>query len=691
MYIKTFFTCLILSTFTACSFASENWAGLEGGGLRHNASAVDIEPAQLKTIWSRTFPTLPIGDQKGPNDENNFAAGKGAWNLTLIEGKIAIVAAQRADVPNELNDYYCTVLNASDGKTQNFIRIKSSQGNSRAYRWPHYCVSASGDNISGIVQVAWDPQTGIFFAAQGAYLSSYTAWLPLANMDSFQPATFQEGIPAYRQLQQKHPGFQDAFGRTRSEMKTVFGSGNIIDEIQPYTWGLSGLYLAPQRPKSLRSDKPRRYDEDFLTLFGVQGSSYYNTSSHFTLDTQGPLIGLCKGADWGHNTGGDAYLFSKYTGMKVTTSWPYPAGIERLRPFTSGGVIIGNGRVFCAGPAEGRLGIDRPEGRVPKMDQGLYLWAYDCVLSDEKANDGFSGPGINETATLKPAFVRKFDSRFTPDPADIMSYGQSYYECDGFYRNKAMLIDGKDLWMAWKPSAKDSVELIHASDQKAETFSLGVGSGLYGVDLWPKISLSCPGGRKIITYFTGYARYRKRFIPEDTEAALRRIHGEDFSKLSQDEIKNTLKHARQAGIWDKELLPPRGPAQLAVFDVVSGKLKWTYNVSKNHPTLPENEFWTFLDKTQMVTAGKWAYIGWVDTTDAQAVLRLLAFDITLDKPVPVVKTFPLGFTSRENEKSVLFDLIAADGRLYALITQSQCLWIRDPRWTNQHVLAIGRP
>jgi hypothetical protein len=102
-------------------------------------------------------------------------------------------------------------------------------------------------------------------------------------------------------------------------------------------------------------------------------------------------------------------------------------------------------------PAEGSLGVARPEGNVPKRDQGLYLWAYDIALSDNRPNDGQPEPGASETATLEPVFQHRFESRFTPDLEDIQSYGQSYYECDGFYRNKAMLIDGQGILFAWEP------------------------------------------------------------------------------------------------------------------------------------------------------------------------------------------------------------------------------------------------
>ena len=250
-------TCLLLATVAA---AGEHWAGLEGGGLRSNASATNVPPSSIKKVWHRTFPALPIGDQSGPNNEMDFAAGKGAWNLAVVDNKVALVATENPAVPNDVNDYYCVVLDADNGETVNWIQIKSSQGNTRAYRWPHYCVSASGDNISGIVQIAWDPQSRILFAAQGAYPSSYTAWLPLENAGSFESGKWQAGVPAYQALSREHPGFQDAFGRTRSEMMTVFGPDTKIDPMQPYTWGLSGFYTSkPETAEASPSNTTRTW------------------------------------------------------------------------------------------------------------------------------------------------------------------------------------------------------------------------------------------------------------------------------------------------------------------------------------------------------------------------------------------------------------------------------------------------
>ncbi len=54
------------------------------------------------------------------------------------------------------------------------------------------------------------------------------------------------------------------------------------------------------------------------------------------------------------------------------------------------------------------------------------------------------------------------------------------------------------------------------------------------------------------------------------------------------------------------LLPPRGPAQVAVFDATARKLRWTYDLSRHHPGLEPNDFWTTIDRSHMAVAGRWA-------------------------------------------------------------------------------------
>ncbi|NRA39764.1 MAG: hypothetical protein HRU15_16605, partial [Planctomycetes bacterium] len=126
---------------------------------------------------------------------------------------------------------------------------------------------------------------------------------------------------------------------------------------------------------------------------------------------------------------------------------------------------------------------------------------------------------------------------------------------------------------------------------------------------------------------------------------------------------------------------------VVVFDCEEKKVVTSINLSKACPNMPQMGFWTFLDKCQMLVTGKYAHVAWVDNSAEQAQLQLISFDLTVENTKAVEQTIPLNFNAK---KSVLHDLIAADGRLYALVTESEHLWIRDPRWTRQHVIAIGQ-
>ncbi len=677
--------------------AGEDWPGL-GGTLRRNASAVDVPPAKLAAVWRRAFPaTMPIHDVEAePPNFLKLPGAKGSRNLAIARGHVALIAADAKGLPCEDPNAYLTALDAATGRTVNCVRIKARVGNNRVYRWPYNTVSASSDTMIGAVVTRWDAATGILFTGQCAYESSYTAYLPLANADGYEPGGVRPAVAAYAELAGKHPDYRDAFGRTRAEQQTILGVGVAYEGLKPWAWGLSGFVAGGA---ASGKGKASKYDADWETLFDRQGSSFYNTSAYFDVAPDGPLIGITKGAAWGHNTAGDAYLFSKHAGMKAVASWPQrprgPGGV-RLRPFTHGGVVLGNGRVFLAGPADDRdgyggLGTRRPEGCLPRVDQGLHLWAYDLAVADRKPNGGLAGAAAAETATLAPAFCHRFPSRYEPTD-DIDSWGQSYYECDGFYRPKAMAIDGKGVWAAWKPNQAGPVELIHATDEGAKAFPLNVGAGCKGVDLWPKLSVGEVGGRKLIVYYTGWAKHRRRVMPEDPEAVLSKYgyRNTPWGKLPERTRRSFLGQARRTGVWTDELLPPRAPAELAVFDADAGRVRWTYDVSARHPSLPANGFWTYIDRSHMVLAGRWAYVAWVDTTAPRAMLRLLAFDVAADAPEPVVRAVPLGFPSAGSERSILTDIAAVDGRLYALVTQSRNLWIRDPRWKAQHVIALEK-
>ncbi|MFP4224650.1 MAG: hypothetical protein ACLFVN_11315 [Phycisphaeraceae bacterium] len=670
---------------------AEDWPGQRGGGARHNASEVSLAPDSLTPLWQRSFRGVPIRDQEGPQDEMHLAAARGSLNLAIAGGHVALLAAD-ASGPEQLEEsYYLTVLDAAEGRTVNCTRVVANMGNERVYRWPYAGVSSSADTPYGLAVIHWDPQSGILFTGQGGYHSGYTAYRPLANADSYD-GTPQPGVPAYASLRKNHPGLADPFGRTAEDFRTIIGTSETDRSLQPWAWGPSAFLGDPDNPES------KKFDADWKPLHGRQGSSFYNTSAFFSVDPASPLMVMTKGAGWAHNTAGHAYLFNKHTGFKAVAEYPHLTvrGTDlQLRPFTSRGGVVANGRVFLAGPGQdltgGELGAERPEGRLPKIDQGLALWAYDVVYDNRQPDDGHTGPGSAETARLIPAFQYAVPSAYEPDPDDIDSFGQSYYETDGFFRPKAMLADGKDLWFAWKPAQAGPVELLRAGDDGLDRHSLDVGRGAKGVDLWPKLGLTTAGGRKTLVYYTGYARHRQRYIPEDPETVLKQYthKGNRWEDLSDADRKAFLEQARAVGIWSDPLGEPRTPAAVSVFDADSGRVRWTFDLSAHAESLPASGFWSYIDRSHLIVAGSWAYVGWVDTSGESAALRLVGLDLTADAPGPIDRTVPLDFPSEGNEGSVLLDLAAADGRLYGLVLEAENFWIRDPRWKRQHVIALG--
>lgn len=75
---------------------------------------------------------------------------------------------------------------------------------------------------------------------------------------------------------------------------------------------------------------------------------------------------------------------------------------------------------------------------------------------------------------------------------------------------------------------------------------------------------------------------------------------------------------------------------------------------------------------------------------SNCVLHLLSFDVAAaEPPKPAEFTLDLGIPKAGHSRTCLFDLIAADGRLYALITESDTLDSGHHTWTAQRVIAIG--
>jgi hypothetical protein len=234
-----------------------------------------------------------------------------------------------------------------------------------------------------------------------------------------------------------------------------------------------------------------------------------------------------------------------------------------------------------------------------------------------------------------------------------------------------MIVDDGRLWVAWKPSLDGPVVLVHADAEGKGEIPLGVGQGMRGQDIWPRMGMTKVGGRKRTVYCLANA-YDRDYLDQD------------YPWSGQD------------GAWSAERMPPRGPSALAVVDPEEGKLLWTANLSERHPSLPVNDFWLHADRVQMVLAGDQAWIGWVDLTGERATLRLASYDLTAAEAKHEEFNVPLPFASADAEKSFCTDLIAVDGTLYALVTETATMWPGAPanlhfNWIAQHVLAVGRP
>lgn len=654
------------------------------------ASSLFADPGSL--LWHRRFSPVTYGDQEGPNPDHRFAGGRGSMNLAFYPEHLAVIGT---DLSTPDNRYHLSILQAATGETLRSMPIRSDVGNSRSYLFPWAIVSASGDNIPGLTRIHWDAESGILFTGQGAYESAYTAYLPLSpDARSAEPAP-----PAYTFLQD-HPGYQDAWGRSPAELWTTLGTArNPTPGKDPDIWGPSASYFGENYDPNV--ERKTRYDLDWQEIWGRQGSSHYNTSGIFSIQPQGPLIGLAKGAQWGHNQAGHFYLYNKYTGLKVL-----PGEVETpknfqdipLRPFSAGGVFLTEQRLYLIGPGEDRngdnqLGAKRPEGVIPKVDQGLAVWAYDIEMQDLKPNDGIRGPAALETVQLSPAFAHSLPSPYTEDDT-LESFGQSWYETDGFFRPKPMVEDTDGIWLSWKPSAAAGIHLVHATADGLNQIDLGIGQGMKGVDLWPKLQMAdTPRGRRLV-YASGNSRWRERIQPADIDAFMADFPvNRNGSVLFRDASEAAKQKARDriqgGGAWSPNLSPHRGDAALAVVDPDSRKVLWTDNLSQRFPTLPANGFWTFIDRSHLAIAGEHAVFGFVDNSGETSTLLLAHYDLTSPTlPEPTVTRHPLGFSAEEFPGSALSDLQVADGRLYALVTQGNVFTLRDPRWQAQHILAI---
>ncbi len=344
-----------------------------------------------------------------------------------------------------------------------------------------------------------------------------------------------------------------------------------------------------------------------------------NETSFFEVDPQYPLICYMSGT---HSSTSKVLFGQKYLGQGISANLQnFPAN-----PFAKwSSVLSGNKRFFGMGPLD------------ETNQKGLIIWGFDMTWKDNTKH-GWDTMVDFDFIQLDTAFVYNVSSQSTISR-------ESYNEIDGTYRNKAMLIDGKALWVAWKPGKAQNSELLYCDDSGIQKFDLGIAAGSLGQNVWPHLSLAQTGGKKYIVYY--------------------------------------------AGISDND-------SKIAVFDADSKVLKWNYNISSNHASLPKSPLACYNDNSQMIVTGKYAYVGWVDVKGTDAYLSLLSFDITKPSPVPVLKKIPLDFSATKYKKSYLTDLASTNGIMYALITMSDTIggnvWTsHTSNWQAQYIYALAEP
>jgi len=686
--------------------AQDSWPGLRGL-LGQRASATPLDPSTARLLWQRTFACSPSGPWDSADQPNPRGAflqlpvGRGAFNLAWAGGRIALASADTTQPPNS---YALTVLDAAGGGTLHSATLPAGLGNRRVFQHPHASVGMACDTTPGLLPIWWDPESLALFTAQSGYDTGYTAVLPLAGPAFQKDAPLPAAIPAFRQQMAEHPELADAFGFTRQSHIARLGVDAPDPALLPWAWGPSLLRLA-------EGDTRQRTDLGYSRANGFDSLYFYNGSGQLFGDAAGPLLGTGHGYGSGHNPAGYAYLFNKWSGFKVLAKNPsFPPlppspGSKtpaELAPFASGGAILHNGAAYLAGPgedrnADGRFGESRITPQLRGADQGLHLWALDFTLENKQPDGGASGGAALDTATPRLRFLHRFPTQTPHLDGQPESHAPSYYEGDGLYRPKAFLVDGGEIWFAWKPGWNLPIELIRAGAGGAQVWALGVAAARPVIELWPKLALARDGTAKRLVYFTGHGRRRSPYTPDAATAerilAMRHANlgkpSERWSDLPQEEREKRIQNATQGMWWSEELSPPSGPAELAVFDPAGGTLAWTDDLSARAPSLPAYDFFTCIDESHLVATGKWAYVGWIDTTGADATLRLLAYDTTAPAPDPRPLAFPLGIPAREFPRTVLSDLIAADGRLHALIHQSKTFQHQDPRWQHQHVVTLG--
>ncbi len=681
----------------------EDWPGYEGGGPRRNASAVDIVPDRLSVSWIRRFDRqVVIGRNLDPvphEQRLKWGALNGAFgsrNLVLMDGRLALIAAGH-DQPIQAgagDTAWLTLLDHTTGKTVNCIQVAVSKGKAGVWGWPQAPWTDANDLLIGQVVLDWDRERNACFVSVGGDGARYTAYLPAANLDGYAPGGFQMGVPAFQEIVENHSQLQDAFGRPRAELVSLHSPAGPqpAGPAEAAHWGPSlvpkdaeGRHTAIDNRLPILLPPGAPVPEPNTMASGLYQNNVFNRTAFVAIDAEGP--GIAMGQSW-HADACSYYIANKWTGLYGMAE-PLPplrlvdedgntAAYPHARPFAKwGGFLAHRNRLYGMSPGtdddrSGELGLVNGAGwQTRRRDQGLGLWAYDLKWEDRQANDGATGAAAAETATARLAWgwSRKSHSREE-------AINESWLEADGLYRNKAMLVDDQGaLWATWTRSVADGMELVRADESGQKGWLLGIGKGRAGHETWPHLAMAKLGSKRLIISYAGNAWRRARVPYRLTHSNCAEKEG----ALIQD-------------AWGETDEPPSGPPELAVFDAASGSVVARLDLGKFADDLPPNEFFGYTDRSHLVVAGRFAYVGWVGTKNqGEAELVLAAVDLEKPGAGPVIRRFQLGFPAETNPASALIDLIAADGRLHALIYRSDALTYGDQRWYEQVLVSLAGP
>jgi hypothetical protein len=596
--------------------APESWPGYEGR-LHQSSSSVDIPPAGLTVAWSRRFDVLvPVNEGRIWGDPGTMHSR----NVVARNGTLALAATVDPAVPPNLA--CVTILDAADGRVVNCLKTSQRLGSYKN-------MLDATDTAMGEQVLGWDPDTGILFLSVGGDQACRTAIDPLANLGTFAGQA-QNAAAAYASLAANFPQVRSARrivesdssdpGRTRADEYNPNTGGH---PMPPDQWDIGSMYGSN--------------DPNMCGFFDVQAGSEYLT--------------VCK--DLAHSGSGGIMLVNKRTGLAASADWNQSLNTDlgwTVFKMWNGALVNGD-RAYYMGPYD--PGVPGNSVGASSVQSGLRLGALQFANQNLHPLDGgYVGPGSDETA-VKTA--RLFDY------ARASSGAGSWNEADATYRNKAMLLDGDGVWAAWKPAQAAPVQIVRATPSVNQAWSLSVGAGMRGQDVWPNVALADLGAQgKFLVY--------------------------------------ALFNARTAAGS-----PPNGPATLTVFDAGAGTERWTFTLNTAagtgpYATLRPHSHELYFELARMVVAGSHAYVAWVDTqTGPNLLLQVAAFDLSAPSapataPTPLSVDLGIAVNSSSaagvgNRESRVSDLIAVDGTLIALINESPDL-LRNGHVHAQQVVAL---